>query len=247
MRFIFSVVFAVLTAASVQAQSQEDLQKQIASLQERLAKFSTSETYTAGCAESLKTGKRLVTFIGIAPRAVPGSVVARCNWLDGYDAPKIVLSVPGRGFLDELAVLPATATDAEIQAAMMPRAVQALPAPFVLGKAADGNIPPTVVGEVCDALAAVNATRAQRGLRAYLRDDGLTAGALRIAAHRAERRMYGHTAKRLVAAPALLPIGAGWPARPMRTGPIAEPRGFSEATGASTAMPSIARIFSEHV
>ncbi len=158
-----------------------------AGAQETVLPPKVPETYTAGCAESLKTGKKLVTFIGVAPRAVPGSVVARCNWLDGYDAPKIVLSTPGRGFLDELAVLPATATDAEIQAAMAPKAVQALPAPF--GKVPDADDDWTASVEALDE---VNALRARHGLRAFIRDDGLTRAAHSASIFRARRRIAGH-------------------------------------------------------
>ncbi len=188
MRFIFSVVFAVLTAASVQAQSQEDLQKQISSLQERLAKFSTSETYTAGAAQAVATGRPLVTFLGTTPRAVVGAVVARSETLTGYDAPAVVISLPGEGWLTWRATLPATATDADIQAAIAPRAVQALPAPFS-GRvpAADDDWTASV-----EALDEVNQLRARHGLRPFIRDDGLTRAAHSASIFRARRQMAGH-------------------------------------------------------
>lgn len=44
-----------------------------------------------------------------------------------------------------------------------------------------------------DALDEVNALRAARGLRPFLRDEGLVAAARACAAHRAERRLFGHT------------------------------------------------------
>ena len=44
-----------------------------------------------------------------------------------------------------------------------------------------------------DALDEVNAARAARGLRPFLRDPGLTAGAINVADFRAARRIAGHT------------------------------------------------------
>lgn len=60
-----------------------------------------------------------------------------------------------------------------------------------------------VLGFVCvagsvrageDALAEVNAARAARGLRPFIKDDDLTAGALNVADFRAARLIAGHTA-----------------------------------------------------
>jgi len=45
-----------------------------------------------------------------------------------------------------------------------------------------------------DALDEVNQTRAMRGLRPYVRDDNLTAGAKNVADYRAQRMITGHTA-----------------------------------------------------
>jgi hypothetical protein len=50
---------------------------------------------------------------------------------------------------------------------------------------------PSWAGE--DALDEVNATRAARGLRPFIKDDGLTAGAINVADFRAARLMAGHT------------------------------------------------------
>jgi hypothetical protein len=44
-----------------------------------------------------------------------------------------------------------------------------------------------------DALDEVNATRTARGLRPFIRDEGLTQAAQQAAAFRASRRMFGHT------------------------------------------------------
>jgi hypothetical protein len=50
---------------------------------------------------------------------------------------------------------------------------------------------PSWAGE--DALAEVNAARAARGLRPFIEDPDLTAGAINVADYRAERLMAGHT------------------------------------------------------
>lgn len=60
------------------------------------------------------------------------------------------------------------------------------------------------VGEAVDALAEVNAARAARGLRPYLRDDGLTVAAKAAAKYRAERGIRGHCNSDFV----FLPAGA---------------------------------------
>jgi len=51
---------------------------------------------------------------------------------------------------------------------------------------------PSLAGQ--DALDEVNAARAARGLRPFIKDDDLTAGAINVADYRAERLMAGHTA-----------------------------------------------------
>lgn len=51
-----------------------------------------------------------------------------------------------------------------------------------------------VAAEPHDALAQVNAARAARGLRPFVRDEALTRGALNVAKWRADRLIEGHTA-----------------------------------------------------
>lgn len=51
---------------------------------------------------------------------------------------------------------------------------------------------PQAVGEAVDALDQVNAQRAARGLRPFLRDDNLLVGAMGAAAQRAKLRVAGH-------------------------------------------------------
>jgi hypothetical protein len=55
-----------------------------------------------------------------------------------------------------------------------------------------------------DALAEVNAARAARGLRPFVKDDSLTAGAMNVADFRAARLMAGHTGNDFAG----LPVGA---------------------------------------
>jgi hypothetical protein len=54
-----------------------------------------------------------------------------------------------------------------------------------------------------DALAEVNATRAARGLKPYIRDNGLTAGAINVADVRANALCQGHSANDFAG----LPVG----------------------------------------
>lgn len=69
--------------------------------------------------------------------------------------------------------------------------------------------------DAIDALDQLNAQRAARGLFPYIRDEGLTAGALHVARFRARHRCQGHTASDLGG----LPVGvhaacagcAAWP------------------------------------
>ncbi len=200
-KFLLSVLVAALTASVAQAQTTKEevkaLQQQIADLQARLVKLTIPTTnryeeYTKGLDQALKQGKPLVTFVGVQKRDIAGTVTCYAPDLPEYAAGDVVVSLPVGDELHWRTTLPAKTTDAQVQAAVAPRAVQALPAPFVQGRDAEGNVPPTVVGEVQDAIKAINGARAQRGLRPYVRDDDLTKGAIRVTAHRAARRMFGH-------------------------------------------------------
>jgi hypothetical protein len=53
-----------------------------------------------------------------------------------------------------------------------------------------------------DALAEVNAARAARGLKPFIKDDDLTAGAVNVADFRAARLMTGHTSNDFAGLPA---------------------------------------------
>lgn len=135
MRFLISVAVAALTAYSVQAQTKEQqveaIQQRIADLQEQLTKFTTTkETYTAGAKQAVATGRPLVTFLGHPSRPIAGCEVAYTKALAGYSAPAVVISVPGQGWLEEKAVLPATSTDVKILEALRSKAVSRPAAPF---------------------------------------------------------------------------------------------------------------------
>src|SRR5438270_1589157 len=60
--------------------------------------------------------------------------------------------------------------------------------------------PPAFAG--MDALDEVNAVRAARGLRPFIKDDALTAGAINVADFRAERLIAGHTGNDFAGLPA---------------------------------------------
>jgi hypothetical protein len=63
-----------------------------------------------------------------------------------------------------------------------------------------GTVAATTSGS--DALDEVNALRASRGLRPFIRDDGLTQAAQSCAAFRAEHLMFGHTSNDFAFVPA---------------------------------------------
>jgi hypothetical protein len=52
---------------------------------------------------------------------------------------------------------------------------------------------PVMAPEAVESLDEVNAVRAKRGLPPFIKDEGLTEGALKIAPYRAERLIAGHT------------------------------------------------------
>lgn len=147
-----------------------------------------------------------IVFVGSPPRTVKGLDACWHAKLDGAPKGSVVVS-DGRYWLK---TLPATATDTEIrQAAGLER--PAMAAPFSDQAA---------IADAEDALAAVNAARAARGLRPYLRDDGLMAAAKSAAEFRASHRLAGHTSNELGFLPpgsrsmasgcAAWPVGSGW-------------------------------------
>jgi hypothetical protein len=110
----------------------------------------------------------LVAYVGVDARTIDGTRGVALDSFNADPTPRIVYARPGQ---DGLAVA-ADATTRQLCELM------GLPAPLN-----DGD----------DALDEVNAIRARRGLRPYLRDEGLTQAARSAAAFRAARRMAGHT------------------------------------------------------
>jgi hypothetical protein len=141
-----------------------------------LVVFVGSETYT-----------NEATAIRVNTRYVDGfdGVTCRTESLGGYPAKCIVIATPdGKGWMKWSATLKADATDAEIKKAVIQSEVF-----FGKASSADGSF----LSSGSDALDEVNAQRKARGLRPYIRDEGLTQAAQSAAAYRAARGIAGHT------------------------------------------------------
>lgn len=134
----------------------------VANAQER----SDVHSYAHGRTLAMKDGKHHVVFLGMPARSVGNAVVSHAKHLEGYTGPCIIIANSDKDTTWFVAQLPAQATDADIAVAMQPPGA--------------------------DALDMVNAQRAQRGLRPYLRDPALTQHAYACAKIRAERRIFGH-------------------------------------------------------
>ena len=132
-------------------------------------------TYTEGFAASLSTGQPLLTFVGQPAQSVKGYIVCEAASLDGYPAKCVVESYTENGGHYYRATYASTQ---EVGRAAIP---------FGQAFNVDGSKCASV-----EAIDMVNEQRRQRGLRPYLRDDGLTLAAMRVAQHRAERRITGH-------------------------------------------------------
>lgn len=74
-----------------------------------------------------------------------------------------------------------------------PRPVENFPRPMPGPSVVTATATVTASASVGDGLAEVNAKRAARGLRPFVRDDGLTAAAMACAGFRAQHRLFGHT------------------------------------------------------
>lgn len=126
----------------------------------------TVHSYADGQHRAIEQSQPHIVFIGAKARGIEGCVASHAKALEGYEGPCIVVGTFSKGSLWFAAQLPALASDADIRAA----------AGF----------------EVNDALAEVNAVRRQRGLRPYIRDEGLTIAAQKCANIRAAGRIAGH-------------------------------------------------------
>lgn len=74
---------------------------------------------------------------------------------------------------------------------LIPAACQPIARPPI-HKAARASTPASNPFAAHEALAEANAARAKRGLRPFVKDDGLTIGAMRCAEYRAEHGIKGH-------------------------------------------------------
>lgn len=124
----------------------------------------------------------LLIFVDCTPRLVAGFVSVRVDTLAGYPAKCIVL---GDKKLDWLHTFAPSAVDTDFRKVVMPTQ-----SPFDLPSSSAG--PDVKRFASVDALEEVNAARAQRGLRPFIRDDGLTVGAMAVASYRATHGIRGH-------------------------------------------------------
>lgn len=155
---VFAAAFlAALLCATVRGDSDSDARAALALAQAQQPKKvqaapapvlgSVPLTYGIASQTAAAVAKPLVTFIGVKSRPVAGAIVCQTVALDGYDPPCIVVSVPARDWLDWRATLPATATDADIAAAIRgERKVSQAAVPFDVPpqQAADDELPAAV-------------------------------------------------------------------------------------------------------
>jgi hypothetical protein len=129
--------------------------------------------YTAAAKRALRHNQPFVIYVGCAQADVPNAASCQVRSLRGFSAPCVVVCVPdGEGWFNVATTLHHAATAAEV-AAVIP---------------VDPDFP-----LAHEALDEVNATRARRGLRPFVRDDSLSKAARAAATFRAERLTQGHT------------------------------------------------------
>jgi hypothetical protein len=137
------------------------------------------DPYTTAYAASMKDRLPVLVFVGQPAREVAGTRSVTVTTFPDAAAPSVVVGVM-RGEEMVRKDLSGSATTPDIQAAIANLSAPSTP----------------------DALDEVNATRAARGLRPYVRDDSLTAAAAGCAEFRAARLMEGHTSNDFAALPA---------------------------------------------
>jgi hypothetical protein len=140
---------------------------------------SVVDQYAAAYAASLKDRIPLLVFVGQSACEVSGTRSISVKTFSNAAAPCVVVGVvrDGEMFRKDLSNTPTTP---EIRAA-------------IAGLSNPGS---------AEALDEVNATRAARGLRPYIRDANLTAAATACAEFRAARLIAGHTSNDFAAVPA---------------------------------------------
>jgi uncharacterized protein YkwD len=146
-----------------------------------------AETYSEARQAALEGRLPLVVFVGEAKRKIHGTVEVsvKAGAFEDYPAKCIIV---GYSTGEWRVTLAAGATDAEIDRAA--KGDQPSRAAYYAGPDGSGSTAASGV----DAIDEVNAARAQRGLRPYARDEGLTQAARDCAAFRAARLIQGHTA-----------------------------------------------------
>jgi hypothetical protein len=164
--------------------------------------------YQATMEQAAKAQWSVIVFVGIEQRTINGALSCKVKSLSGFPAKCIAVAVPdNQGWMTTAEQsLPTTATDAEIIAAMR-AARQAVSqsatrftspssnqfaAPTADGDAANLRARLPFLNERADALDEVNARRAAKGLRPFLKDEGLTQAAYSAASYRAARLITGH-------------------------------------------------------
>jgi hypothetical protein len=155
------------------------------------------DPYPAAYAASMKDRLPVLVFVGQPAREVSGTRSISVETFPAAAAPSVVVGVVREGEMVRKD-LGGSPTPTDIQAAIASLAVPG----------------------TAEALDEVNATRAARGLRPYIRDASLTSAATVCAEFRAARLIEGHTANDFAALPpgstatssgcAAWPAGLGW-------------------------------------
>lgn len=156
-----------------------------------------AEPYQSAKDKAQANGNWLVTYIGCPVLVRPDTAItAYCDELEGFPPGTVAISGPYKGRHVWYATVENPSEKAINAALAQARKEEATVkvAPFRepsnnAERDRNGNGP---VGTV-DALEEVNRQRAERGLRPYLRDEGLMDAACRCSAYRAANRISGHT------------------------------------------------------
>ncbi len=122
-------------------------------------------SYHRACEKALADNIPMVVYVGCKVHPIEGTWCCHTDHLEGYDSPCVIVSVPQNGRM----------VWAKTYAKGDP-----IYLPMPIGNPGD------------DALDEVNATRAARGLRPFIRDEGLTQGARATANYRAANLIQGH-------------------------------------------------------
>jgi hypothetical protein len=179
--------------------------------------------YAKGHKQAADEQLPLVVYVGCDLAPVEGAVACQWDSYPGVKGPAIVVGYPVGDRIVQDAVLACPAPAGELKKAVKCAAgkcqdVKPMPGRVVAPAPLDWQIsadrPGCVCGDGCrcatgecpgacpapainDGLDELNAKRAARGLRPYVRDDGLTAAAHACASYRATYRIFGHAPGRM--------------------------------------------------